>query len=177
MTATELQLRSFAEAAEAESASRKSLGNPEGDPGLNRIGHLLWELSNRVALMTDSSMGDTQLRAQSLGSLGKISETAGITVSDLARWAMKSQQAVSQSISRLERLGYVERRLGKGRGIELYITSAGKQALQHGNEAEGEFEREIGKLLGAGLYQRLHTSLQEARDVLNAQHRLRPSDT
>jgi DNA-binding MarR family transcriptional regulator len=144
--------------------------------GPNRIGHLLWELSNRLALMIDASMGDTQLSAQSLGSLEKISETAGITVSELARCGKKSQQAVSQSISRLERLGYVERRLGKGRGIELYITSVGEQALQYGDDAEGDFEIELEQLLGPDLYERLHTSLQEARGVLNAHPRSRASN-
>jgi DNA-binding MarR family transcriptional regulator len=136
--------------------------------GATRTGHLLWELSSRMTAMLDSSIGETQLRAQSIGSLEKIAETPAINVSELARWAMKSQQAVSQNVERLERLEYVERRVGKGRGIQLYITVAGEEALKRGSEAEAEFERELERLFGPELYERLHSSLQEAGEVLRS---------
>jgi DNA-binding MarR family transcriptional regulator len=176
MTAPEPKRISSAEADErAGSADGKAQESPSDGDGSNRIGHLLWELSSRVTLIREGSMDGSELRAQSIGNLEKILANAGITVSEVARWSMKSQQAVSENVGRLERLGYVERRLGKGRGIELYITSAGEQALKRGNEFEGELEHEFERLLGPDLYERLRTSLQEARAVFDTHSRPRPA--
>jgi DNA-binding MarR family transcriptional regulator len=68
-----------------------------------------------VVLLAEPLLADIQLSLASMGALERIAAYPGITASELARQAFKTQQAVSQVTSRLERLGYVERRLGPGR--------------------------------------------------------------
>ncbi len=143
----------------------------------NRLGHLLWETSSRLRLLAESAMSDTQLHHPSIGALQTIATQPGITVSQLARRALKSQQSVSQIVARLERLGYVERRLGSGRSVGLYITVAGTAALAAGNAQEASFEQQIELLLGRARYSQLRSLLQQTRALLIARaDEHRPTD-
>jgi DNA-binding MarR family transcriptional regulator len=135
-------------------------------PGSERLGHLLWETSARVLLLSEPVFRDSQLSQPSIGALERIAAFPGITASELARQAFKTQQAVSQVTGRLERLGYVERRVGQGRGVGLYITESGRHALARGNEQEIEFDRRLQELLGSGPAGELRALLIELRDRL-----------
>ena len=117
-------------------------------PGSQRIGHLLWETSARVMLLSEPLLDDIQLSLASMGALERITAFPGITASELARQAFKTQQAVSQVTGRLERLGYVERRVGPGRGVGLHATRLGEAALADGTAREAEIDATLAGMLG-----------------------------
>ncbi len=135
-------------------------------PGSERLGHLLWETSARVLLLSEPVFRDSQLSQPSIGALERIAAFPGITASELARQAFKTQQAVSQVTGRLERLGYVERRVGPGRGVGLHITELGTRALARGTEQESEFDNRLQELLGIDRADALRALLIELRDRL-----------
>lgn len=137
-------------------------------PGSQRIGHLLWETSARVTLWADPLLADLQLSLASVGVLEGIAAFPGITASELARHAFKTQQAVSQVTSRLERLGYIERRLGPGRGVGLHVTRLGQAALADGGTREAELDARLQGMLGAGDAEQLRALLRRLRDALLA---------
>jgi DNA-binding MarR family transcriptional regulator len=111
-------------------------------------------------------LGNTHLSLPSIGALERIARLPGITASELARQTFKTQQAISQLTGRLERLGYIERRLGAGRGVGLHLTSAGTQALAVGVVGEQEFDRRVQELLGADRAAELQGLLIELRERL-----------
>jgi DNA-binding MarR family transcriptional regulator len=135
-------------------------------PGRDRVNHLLWETSLRAYAFSEPVLADMQLSLPSIGALETISEFPGITASELARRVFKTQQAVSQVTARLERLGYVERSVGNGRGVGLTITAQGSEALATGIAGEEAVEERLEELLGSDLFRELRTRLQEARDRL-----------
>jgi DNA-binding MarR family transcriptional regulator len=134
--------------------------------GRDRIGHLLWESSARVTLMAEPLLDDIQLSLASMGALERIAAEPGITASELARQAFKTQQAVSQVTNRLERLGYVERRLGTGRGVGLHVTQAGIAALADGTAREAEIDERLQELLGIDDAEQLRALLRRLREAL-----------
>jgi DNA-binding MarR family transcriptional regulator len=134
-------------------------------PGSDNFGHLLWETSERWTALAEPQLSDTQLSFASTGVLGSISAFPGITASRLARHGFKTQQALSQVTARLERLGYIERRVGRGRGVGLHITEAGERALADGMAIEDHVEGHARELLGEELYADLKECLRKARAV------------
>ena len=135
-------------------------------PGSDNFGHLLWELSARWMAFSEPRLASTQLTFASAGALARIATSPGITASALARAAFKTQQAISQVTGRLERLGYVERRVGAGRGVGLHITAAGERALAEEMAIEAAMEQEARTLLGAELYAELKQRLLLARAAI-----------
>jgi DNA-binding MarR family transcriptional regulator len=132
-------------------------------PGSDNIGHLLWEASVRWTAIGETQLSGTQLSFPSIGVLGRISALPGSTASTLAREGFKTQQAISQVTGRLERLGYIERRVGLGRGVWLYITEAGERALAEGMAIEERLEAQAREVLGEELYTELKENLRQAR--------------
>jgi DNA-binding MarR family transcriptional regulator len=150
-------------------SSKLPASNPveaDGQPWRHRIGHLLWEVETRVSLLAEAELGDTPLTLPALGLLDMVSVWPGSTVSELSRRTPKTQQAISQVVSRLEKLGYVERRLGAGRGVGLYITDAGTAAREHGHHREEAYERKVRDLFGEARFHQLKQLLEEARELL-----------
>jgi DNA-binding MarR family transcriptional regulator len=112
------------------------------------LAHLLWEVSTRVGLRGDARLSEQGLTFAASGLLDTVAAEPGITVAGIARRSPKSPQAVSQVAARLEKLGHVERRLGSGRGVGLYITPSGEKLRQQGSAAEAAFDDELKALLG-----------------------------
>jgi DNA-binding MarR family transcriptional regulator len=139
----------------------------DGQPWNHRIGHLLWEVETRVSLLGEAELGDTPLTLAALGVLDMVSVWPGSTVSELSRRTPKTQQAISQVVSRLEKLGYVERRLGAGRGVGLYITDPGTAAREQGHRREAAYERKVRDLFGEARFLQLKQLLEEARELLD----------
>lgn len=134
--------------------------------GDERIGHLLWETSMRVMVLAEPLLEEIQLSLPSMGALERIAAEPGITASALARQAFKTQQAVSQVTNRLERLGYVERRLGAGRGVGLHPTELGLAALAEGTAHEGAIDERLQEMLGAEDAEQLRGLLRHLREAL-----------
>ena len=141
----------------------------DDQPWRHRIGHLLWEVESRVSLLGEAELKDTPLTLPALGLLDMVSVWPGSTVSELSRRTPKTQQAISQVVSRLEKLEYVERRLGSGRGVGLYITDAGRIAREQGHRHEEAYERKVLELLGESRFLHLKQMLEEARELLEEQ--------
>ncbi len=142
--------------------------SPEGSnlSGDERIGHLLWETSSRANLMGEPLLAGIQLSFPAIGALERIAASPGITASGLARQAFKTQQSVSQVTNRLERLGYIERRIGRGRGVGLHVTRAGEAALIDGAACEQEIDATLQGLLGPGDAEQLRALLIRLRQRL-----------
>jgi DNA-binding MarR family transcriptional regulator len=137
-------------------------------PGSDRIGHLMWETSARVMVLAEPLLDDIHLSLASMGALERIAAEPGITASELARQAFKTQQAVSQVTGRLERLGYVERRLGSGRGVGLHATKQGIAALADGTAREAEIDARLQEMLGVQDAEHLRALLRRLREALVA---------
>jgi DNA-binding MarR family transcriptional regulator len=150
------------------SAQPKESPSPDDSnlPGDQRIGHLLWETSSRANLMGEPLLANIQLSFPAMGALERIAAFPGITASGLARQAFKTQQSVSQVTNRLERLGYIERRVGSGRGVGLYVTKAGEAALVDGAACEQEIDSTLQGLLGPEDAERLRALLVRLRQRL-----------
>jgi DNA-binding MarR family transcriptional regulator len=129
------------------------------------VGHLLWELSTRMSLL-DVAFEGSPLSRPSVGMLNVIATSPGIGIAEITRHALKTQQAVSQVVARLESLGLVERRLVGKRTIGLYLTPAGTRAHHEGLAAEAAFERTMAAAFGRERYERLRKVLLDARPVL-----------
>lgn len=121
-----------------------------------------------MTLLAEPLLDDIQLSLASMGALERIAANPGITASELARQAFKTQQAVSQVTARLERLGYVERRLGSGRGVGLHVTARGREALADGAAREAEIDAALGAMLEPGDADRLRALLKRLREALIA---------
>jgi DNA-binding MarR family transcriptional regulator len=145
-----------------------ALTSPE--PGWARLlGHLLWETWARAALLGEAGLADTSLTLPSLGVLDAISTWPGITVAEISRRTPKTQQAISQVVARLEKLGYVERRLRPGRGVGLHVTRAGEKAHREGNAREEILEQHLLDLLGSERHNQLRMLLEQACQLLAAE--------
>ena len=86
--------------------------------------------------LADELFADGELTLSLAGTLDMVDTWPGCTAADLSRRSPKTQQAISQLVARLEKLGYVERRVGSGRGVGLYLTAAGHAAQADGNGAK-----------------------------------------
>lgn len=126
----------------------------------------MWETYARVTLLADAEFAGSELSLPAIGSLDMIATWPGSTVAELSRRSPKTPQAISQVVARLERLGYVERRLGPGRGVGLYVTKAGAKARTEGHRREELLEDQLRDALGERLYADLERMLDRARDRL-----------
>lgn len=71
--------------------------------------------------------------------LREIDRNPGRSAHALAELTFNSDQAFGTLITRLERLGFVERQNGKGRVIHHLLTAKGKQILEEGYEIYLDF--------------------------------------
>ncbi|HXR44995.1 MAG TPA: MarR family winged helix-turn-helix transcriptional regulator [Pseudolysinimonas sp.] len=90
----------------------------------------------------------------------------GVTVTAIAARVRKSQQAMSQAADRLERLGFIERRVGSGRAVGLYATEEGRAASADGVRRELAAEERTRQILGDAQFEQLMSALEVARDCL-----------
>ncbi len=118
-----------------------------------------------IPLMEETFV-DTELTLALSGLLDEIATTPGATAADISRRSLKTQQAISQAVAKLERLGYVERRLSSGRGVGLHLTPSGEAAQTDGVAREERMEVALRDKLGTQLYEDLVGALEQARPRL-----------
>ena len=134
---------------------------PESDsPHFHHVHHLLWESYTLMVPIFDEVFADSELTLSLAGTLDMIGVWPGSTTAELSRRGHKTQQAFSQLAARLEKLGYVERRVGVGRGVGLYLTPAGEVARADGNRREQQIEERLRELFGEETYAQLGESLE-----------------
>lgn len=149
-------------------AEGRAEGTPRDREWEQHVHHLLWETYTRMTLLAEEQFDAPDLTMATTGTLDLIGTWPGTTVAELSRRTPKTQQAISQLVAKLEKGGYVERRVGPGRGLGLYLTEAGAAARTAGNAVELELERRLQELFGAELYEQLREVLQQARARLDA---------
>ena len=154
----------------AMTASRATPVVPAPDaeplPGKSQLNDLLWEVCAYVELMGEAALADTPLTLPSCGMLARVLGEPGITVAEMSRRIPKTQQAISQVAARLEKLGLIERRLGSGRGVGLFLTDAGREMAQTARAREDELDGRLTELLGAERSSALAELLGESRAIL-----------
>ncbi len=129
--------------------------------------HLLWAVSVRTSSLGEAALAGTPLTLAGLGLLENVNARPGITIAEIARRAPQTQQALSQIAARLDRLGYLERRLAEGgRGVGLHLTAAGARARADAHDRTERFEAELAEALGASRHARLIALLEEMRTVV-----------
>ncbi len=141
----------------------------------HRLHHLIWECNLALVPLTDEAFADTELTLALSGTLDEIAATPGATVADISRRTPKTQQAISQAVAKLETLGYVERRLGGGRGVGLYLTAAGEGACADGVEREDWMEVRLRELLGSDVYEEMVEALERGRSRLRTYDSAEPT--
>jgi DNA-binding MarR family transcriptional regulator len=135
-------------------------------PSKQQLNDLLWEVTTYAELMGEAALADTPLTLPSSGMLAYIDAEPGITVAELSRRLPKTQQAISQVAARLEKLGFLERRLGPGRGVGLHVTESGHEMAAEALRREGEIETRLRELLGDERHDQLRRLLIESRAIL-----------
>jgi DNA-binding MarR family transcriptional regulator len=113
--------------------------------------------------LADDVFADGELTLSLADMLDMVDTWPGSTTAQLSRRSPKTQQAISQLVAKLEKLGYVERRVGPGRGVGLYLTAAGEAAQGDGNRREERLEQRLRELFGNDTYAQLGEILERAR--------------
>ena len=96
----------------------------------------LREVSALIEQRGEAALAGTSLSLPLNHLLDAVVAEPGVTVTEIARRLGKSQQAMSQAADRLERLGFIERRVGTGRTVGLHATDAGRTASADGVRRE-----------------------------------------
>lgn len=129
--------------------------------------HLLWAVSSRTSMLGEAALANSPLTLAGLGVLENINARPGIKIAEISRRAPQTQQALSQIAARLDKLGFVERRLAEeGRGIALHLTPAGARARKQAHGLTEAFEAELAAALGSVRHRRLIALLEEARAIV-----------
>jgi DNA-binding MarR family transcriptional regulator len=143
--------------------------SPDGDSpvfGNDTLYDLLWQVTAYTHLMGEAALAGTPLTVASSSMLIAVLEEPGMTVAEISRRIPKTQQTLSQVVGRLEKLGLIERRLGSGRGVGLYVTDTGRQLAQVADAREQELTARLRELLGEERSRALTELLGESREIL-----------
>jgi DNA-binding MarR family transcriptional regulator len=143
--------------------------SPDGDAplfGKDTLYDLLWQVTAYTHLMGEAALADTPLTVASSSMLVAVLEEPGMTVAGISRRIPKTQQTISQVVARLEKLGLIERRLGSGRGVGLYVTDSGREMAQGAVAREQELNAQLRELLGEERSAALTELLRESRAIL-----------
>jgi DNA-binding MarR family transcriptional regulator len=134
--------------------------------GQDELYNLLWQVAAYTHLMGEETFAGTPLTVASGSMLIAILEQPGLTVAEFSRRIPKTQQTLSQVVARLEKLGLIERRLGPGRGVGLYLTGAGREMARDALAREQEVSARLRELLGDDRAAALTELLRESRAIL-----------
>jgi DNA-binding MarR family transcriptional regulator len=134
--------------------------------GQDELYNLLWQVAAYTHLLGEETFAGTPLTVASGSMLIAVLEQPGLTVAEFSRRIPKTQQTLSQVVARLEKLGLIERRLGPGRGVGLYLTEAGQQMAEDAAAREQEVNARLRELLGAERAGALTELLRESHAIL-----------
>ena len=134
--------------------------------GQDDLYNLLWQVASYTHLLGEEAFAGTPLTVASGSMLIAVLEQPGLTVAEFSRRIPKTQQTLSQVVARLEKLGLIERRLGPGRGVGLYLTEAGQQMAEDAAAREQEVNARLRELLGAERAGALTELLRESHAIL-----------
>ena len=132
----------------------------------DRLGRRLRQANVPDLALCEETFAGTPLTVSSGSMLIAVLEQPGLTVAEFSRRIPKTQQTLSQVVARLERLGLIERRLGPGRGVGLYLTEAGQQMAGDAVAREQEVNDRLRQLLGTERAETLTELLRESHAIL-----------
>jgi DNA-binding MarR family transcriptional regulator len=124
------------------------------------------EVGMLIELRGEAALAGTSLSLPLNHLLDAVVAEPGVTVTEIATRLGKSQQAMSQAADRLERLGFIERRVGSGRAVGLHATEVGWTASADGVRRELAAEESTRQILGEGLFEQLISVLESAHEAL-----------
>jgi DNA-binding MarR family transcriptional regulator len=126
----------------------------------------LREVSGLVEERGEAALQGTSLSLPLNHLLAAVVAEPGVTVTQIARRLGKSQQAISQSADRLERLGFIARQVGPGRTVELHASETGRAASSDGVRRELLAQEQTKNALGSDRFSQLIELLESAREIL-----------
>jgi DNA-binding MarR family transcriptional regulator len=126
----------------------------------------LREVSVLIEQRGEAALSGTSLSLPLNHLLDAVVAEPGVTVTTIANRLGKTQQAISQAANRLERLRFIERRIGPGRAVALHATPAGRDASAEGVARELAAENQLRELLGHQQFDSLMTLLAATRQTL-----------
>jgi len=132
----------------------------------DRLGRRLRQANVPDLALCEETFAGTPLTVSSGSMLIAVLEQPGLTVAEFSRRIPKTQQTLSQVVARLEKLGLIERRLGPGRGVGLYLTGAGPEMAEDAISREEEVSARLRELLGEDRAAALTELLRESRTIL-----------
>lgn len=132
------------------------------------LSDLLWEVAAYVELLGEAALAGLPVTTATSGTLMAIYGEPGVTIAELTRRKPRTQQAISQNVARLEKLGLIERRLGPRRGIGLHLTDAGRAMAEMAFERERAADEQVLQILGPERHQALRQLLVESRGLLRS---------
>jgi DNA-binding MarR family transcriptional regulator len=132
------------------------------------LSDLLWEVAAYVELLTEAALAGLPVTTATSGTLMTIYGEPGVTIAEMARRKPRTQQAISQNVARLEKLGLIERRLGPGRGIGLHPTDDGRALAEQAFDRERAADEQVRQILGPDHHEALRQLLVESRGLLRA---------
>jgi DNA-binding MarR family transcriptional regulator len=135
-------------------------------PWARLVAHLMWESAARLTLRGDAQLKASSLTLAGVGVLDHIGTWPGISVAEISHVMPKTQQTISQVATRLEKLGYIERRLRPGRGVGLHLTDDGERVWKEASAQEAQLDAQLRESLGSDRYEQLLSLLEQTRTVL-----------
>jgi len=130
------------------------------------LSDLLWEVAAYVELLGEAALADLPVTTATSGTLMTIYGEPGVTIAEMSRRKPRTQQAISQNVARLEKMGLIERRLGPGRGIGLHLTTEGRTMAELAFARERSADEQVRQVLGAENHEALRRLLIESRALL-----------
>jgi DNA-binding MarR family transcriptional regulator len=106
---------------------------------LEKLGLIIKRVQARNHRSLDKRLSPLGISLVQWNALREIERNPGRSAHALAELTFNSDQAFGTLITRLERLGFVERQNGKGRAIHHVLTAKGKQMLHEGHAIYLEF--------------------------------------
>jgi DNA-binding MarR family transcriptional regulator len=124
---------------------------------LESLGRSIKRLQHRDHRVLDAALRETGISLVQWDALRAVASVPGSSAHDLAVASFQSDQAFGTLANRLEAADWIDRRSGKGRRIEHYLTPEGREAL------------ETGRVTANGIWPQLFAPLdQEQRRTLKA---------
>ena len=118
----------------------------------------------------DAAVGRAGLTKAQYNALLILDDAPGLTGAELARRCFVTPQAMNETVSRLERDGYIERRQHATHRhvLEVLLTASGKKALRAADAEVTALEHAVRAALDPGAQAALAAHLARAEEVAKA---------
>jgi DNA-binding MarR family transcriptional regulator len=111
--------------------------------------HVLWRAQNAVHRSVQSALDELGVTATQLGLAVHLDELGPLSAADLSRGFHIAPQSVGTALTRLERIGWVERRAHPvhGRVVLYELSAAGVEGVARGRSRMAAVNEQVTKVL------------------------------